>query len=182
MDNNFTRKISVSNPLQIAMIKCLIAGLTNTILALLWGSLLPDFLTVISAGIVGLVGYGLSLLFFILGLRHIGTARTGAYFSMAPFVGAGLAIIFLGESISIQLIVVSVFMGVGIWLHLTENHSHEHGHERLEHEHRHTHDEHHQHKHEAGTSPGEPHSHHHVHEPLVHSHPHFPNIHHRHKH
>ena len=182
IDNSFTRKISAANPLQIAMIKSLIAGLTNTISAFFFGATLPGYLILICAGVVGLVGYGLSLLFFIIGLRDIGTARTGAYFSLAPFVGAGLSIIFLGESLSMQLVVASIFMGLGIWLHLTESHSHIHQHEELEHEHRHIHDEHHQHAHSPADPIGEPHTHRHKHEPLCHAHPHFPDIHHRHRH
>lgn len=182
IDNNLTRKISAANPLQISMIKCLIAGLTNTILAFIFGAVLPNYLIIISAGVVGLVGYGLSLLFFIFGLRYIGTARTGAYFSLAPFVGTGLAIVFLREPITTNLIVASILMGIGIWLHLTEYHSHEHEHEELEHEHRHIHDEHHQHEHLPSDPIGEPHTHWHKHKPLRHAHPHYPDIHHRHKH
>ncbi|MHB1947880.1 MAG: DMT family transporter [Gammaproteobacteria bacterium] len=181
-DNNFTRKISGANPLQIAMIKCLIAGLTNTTFAVIWGALLPGYLFLFAAGFVGLIGYGLSLIFFIFGLRYIGSARTGAYFSLAPFVGAALAIIFLGETISVQLVLASIFMGIGIWLHLTEHHSHEHQHEELEHDHRHSHNEHHRHEHLPTDPKDEPHIHLHKHEPIYHSHPHFPDIHHRHKH
>jgi drug/metabolite transporter (DMT)-like permease len=182
IDNNLTRKISAANPLQIASIKTLIAGLTNTILALALGAALPSILLVVSAGAVGFVGYGLSLLFFIFGLRYIGTARTGAYFSIAPFIGVFLAIIFLSEPATWQLIVASFFMGAGIWLHLTEHHAHDHQHEELEHEHRHIHDEHHQHTHQPTDPSGEPHTHLHQHQPLRHAHPHFPDIHHRHDH
>jgi drug/metabolite transporter (DMT)-like permease len=182
IDNNLTRKISAANPLQIAMIKSLIAGLTNTILAMLWGALLPHYVMILSAGVVGFIGYGLSLLLFILALRHIGTARTSAYFSLAPFVGAALAIIFLGEHISLQLVLAAIFMGIGIWLHLSEYHSHEHQHAEMEHEHRHIHDEHHQHEHNNTDPLGEPHTHWHKHEPLRHAHPHYPDIHHRHDH
>jgi drug/metabolite transporter (DMT)-like permease len=182
IDNNLTRKISAANPLQIAMIKSLIAGLTNTTLAMLWGALLPHYVMFLSAGVVGFVGYGLSLLLFIFALRHIGTARTSAYFSLAPFVGAGLAIIFLKEPISLQLVLAAIFMGIGIWLHLSEYHSHEHQHEEMEHEHRHIHDEHHLHEHLPSDPIGEPHSHLHKHESLRHSHPHYPDIHHRHTH
>ncbi|WP_454780435.1 DMT family transporter [Legionella sp. WA2022007384] len=182
MDNNFTRKISAANPLQIAIIKCLVAGLTNTSIALIYGAILPASVFVFFAGIVGFLGYGLSLLFFILGLRYIGTARTGAYFSLAPFVGAVFAILFLNEAVSIQLILASLFMGYGIWLHVSEFHAHGHQHEEMEHEHRHVHDEHHQHEHQPTDPPGVPHTHWHKHKPLYHSHPHFPDIHHRHKH
>lgn len=182
VDNNLTRKISAANPFQIAMIKSLIAGLTNTTLALIWGAILPGYFMLAAAGVVGLVGYGLSLLFFIFGLRYIGTARTSAYFSLAPFVGAAIAIVFLHEPFTLQLAIASIFMGFGIWLHLTEHHSHEHIHEELVHEHRHSHDEHHQHKHLPTDPLGEPHTHMHKHMPLTHSHPHYPDIHHRHRH
>ncbi|VEB33488.1 drug/transporter permease [Legionella cherrii] len=182
IDNNLTRKISAANPLQIAMIKSLVAGLTNITIAMVFGAILPSSVFIISAGIVGFLGYGVSLLLFILGLRHIGTARTGAYFALAPFVGAGFAIIFLNEPVSVQLLLASLFMGIGIWLHLSEHHSHAHQHEAIEHEHRHTHDEHHQHEHQPTDPPGEPHTHWHQHKPLYHTHPHFPDIHHRHKH
>lgn len=182
MDNNLTRKIAAANPLQIAMLKSFIAGATNTSLALLIDAHLPPYGFILSAQVVGFLGYGLSLLFFILGLRYIGTARTGAYFSLAPFVGAGIAIIFLHEPLTLQLIIASIFMGVGIWLHLTEYHSHAHQHEALEHEHKHVHDEHHQHTHLPTDPIGEPHTHSHRHEPIYHTHPHFPDIHHRHRH
>jgi drug/metabolite transporter (DMT)-like permease len=182
IDNNLTQKISAANPVQIAMIKCLIAGITNTILALCDGAKLPGISLLISAGVIGVFGYGVSLMLFILGLRHIGTARTGAYFSLAPFVGVAVAILFLGEPVSMQLIFAAIFMGMGIWLHLTEYHIHEHEHEELEHEHLHFHDSHHQHEHSPNDPPGEPHCHWHRHKPIRHSHPHYPDIHHRHQH
>lgn len=182
IDNNFTRNISSANPLQIALIKSLFAGLTNTILAFMLGAMLPNYLMLVSAGVVGFLGYGVSLLFFIFGLRYIGAARTGAYFSLAPFVGAGLAIVFLREPISLQLILASIFMGIGIWFHLTEYHAHEHQHEEREHEHRHIHNDHHKHEHLPTEPVSEPHTHLHKHEPLQHAHPHYPDIHHRHKH
>jgi len=182
IDNNLTRKISASDPLQISMIKCLLAGGTNILLALSQGNRLPAFEWVFSAGIIGLLGYGVSLFCFILALRHIGTSRTGAYFSLAPFIGAGLSILCLKEPLSFQFIAASFLMGIGLWLHLTEYHSHPHTHETMEHEHRHVHDEHHQHAHGPHDPPGEPHTHWHRHEKLTHAHRHYPDIHHRHSH
>ncbi|MFG1352888.1 EamA family transporter, partial [Xanthobacter autotrophicus] len=85
------------------------------------------------------------LALFVLALRHLGAARTGAYFSLAPFVGAVLAVVMLGEAISVQLVVAGCLMAVGLWLHLSERHEHPHAHEAMEHEHRHGHDEHHRH-------------------------------------
>lgn len=182
IDNNLTRKISSANPLQISFFKCLIAGLTNTSLAFLYIRELPDIKTCLFASAVGFIGYGLSLVFFVLGLRHIGAARTGAYFSLAPFIGAGIAIALLGDHVSTQFVIASIFMGVGIWLHIIEYHAHKHQHDAMRHSHSHTHDEHHLHKHQPGDPAGEPHSHSHKHLPSTHSHPHFPDIHHQHKH
>lgn len=182
IDNNLTQKVSASNPYQVAAIKGAVAGSVNLTIALLMGAKLPPLLTISGALLVGFVGYGLSLALFVLALRHIGTARTGAYFSLAPFLGAIVSLVLLHESIGAFFLVAAGLMGVGVWLHLTERHEHQHTHERMEHSHQHIHDEHHQHKHEPGVDPTEPHAHTHIHEPLTHSHPHYPDIHHRHGH
>jgi drug/metabolite transporter (DMT)-like permease len=181
-DNNLTRKVSLSDPVQIAMLKGLVAGSVNLVLASAQGAAWPSITTVAAAGVVGLFGYGFSLVLFILALRHIGTARTGAYFSTAPFIGAAIAIVGLGEQLSILFAGAALLMAFGVWLHLTERHEHEHGHERLTHTHRHVHDIHHHHEHGGGEPAGEPHVHLHVHKPLWHHHPHYPDIHHRHEH
>lgn len=182
MDNNVTRNISATDPLKIVAIKSLVAGTTNTTLAFAIGATLPNHMLLGMSALVGFVSYGISLICFILALRHIGTGRTGAYFSLAPFIGAALAVIFLGEPLTTQLVLAGCLMGWGTWLHLTEYHEHEHCHEELAHDHRHIHDEHHQHEHKPGDPKGEPHAHPHVHGPLIHAHPHFPDTHHRHKH
>src|SRR5207244_5206391 len=104
---------------------------------------------------------------------------TGAYFSTAPFVGAVISILLLGDKLTVEFGAAAALMGAGVWLHLTERHDHLHRHEPMEHEHLHYHDEHHQHTHGPNDPPGEPHSHWHRHEELVHSHPHYPDIHHR---
>lgn len=144
------------------------------------GSALPNAVTVAAAGLVGLLGVGVSLVMFILALRHLGSARTGAYYSLAPFMGAVMAIALLGEPLTAKLLIAGALMGIGLWLHLAERHSHEHAHEPLEHEHSHLHDEHHQHNHNGPVT--EPHSHSHRHEPVRHVHPHYPDVHHRHGH
>ena len=182
IDNNLTRKVSAGDPVQIAMLKGLVAGSVNTGLAFALGAKLPTASSLLATGVVGFFGYGVSLTLFVLALRHIGTARTGAYFSIAPFVGAALAVLFLGDKLTIGFGLAAVLMVLGVWLHLTERHEHGHRHEPMEHDHLHTHDEHHQHAHRASALPGEPHSHAHRHEPMIHSHPHYPDIHHRHGH
>jgi drug/metabolite transporter (DMT)-like permease len=183
IDNNLTRKLSSADPVQIAMLKGLVAGAVNLTLALWWrGAGLPSVGAVAAVGVVGFLGYGVSLALFVLALRDLGTARTGAYFSLAPFVGAVLAIIMLGEPLSVQLVVAGGLMGFGLWMHLAEQHEHQHAHEAMEHEHRHRHDAHHQHEHAQSDPSGEPHTHWHRHAPLVHRHPHYPDLHHRHGH
>ena len=182
IDNNLTRRLSAADPMQIALVKGLAAGAANLALAILAGAHLPTPPLIGDAALIGFVGYGLSLVLFVLGLRHLGAARTGAYFSNAPFIGAVLAIAMLGEPLTGRLIAAGVLMAVGLYLHLAEAHEHEHGHEALEHEHRHTHDVHHRHEHNPGDPVGEPHTHRHRHAPLVHKHPHYPDLHHRHGH
>lgn len=182
VDNNLTRRLSAADPVQITLAKGLVAGVVNVALALAAGAHLPSPPAALAAGLVGLAGYGLSLVLFVLALRHLGAARTGAYFSTAPFVGAVLAVALLREPVTWQLGVAGGLMALGVWLHLTEAHAHEHTHEAMAHEHRHVHDAHHQHDHGPDDPPGEPHTHAHRHTPLTHSHAHYPDLHHRHGH
>jgi drug/metabolite transporter (DMT)-like permease len=182
IDNNLTRKLSAADPVQIAMLKGLVAGLANLVLVLSQGAALPGFASLVVTGVVGFFGYGVSLALFVLALRHLGAARAGAYFATAPFVGAVLAVPLLDEAVTLRLVAAGLLMAIGVWLHLAERHAHEHTHEALDHEHRHVHDEHHRHQHSGREPPGEPHSHRHRHVPLTHKHPHFPDLHHRHRH
>lgn len=182
VDNNLTRKVSASDALFIAGIKGLVAGLVNCSLALLLGAKLPQFSVLGPTLIVGFLGYGISLVLFVLALRGLGTARTGAYFSTAPFLGAAIAIVLLGEPVTLTFWAAALLMGLGVWIHLKESHGHEHQHDALKHSHRHVHDEHHQHEHSFEWDGTEPHSHEHEHTPMRHSHAHFPDIHHRHRH
>src|SRR5215469_11016033 len=182
LDNNLTRKVSLADPLQIAMLKGLIAGPFNLILGLAISREAPSLSGVLLTGVVGFVGYGVSLALFVVALRGLGTARTGAYFSTAPFIGSAVAVIVLGEPVTAQLLVAAALMAFGVWLHLTEHHEHEHVHETLVHAHPHVHDIHHQHAHGASDPPGEPHTHSHEHRPMRHAHPHVPDMHHTHRH
>ena len=177
IDNNLTRRVAAGDPVQIAGLKGCIAGTVNLTLAWVAGAHLPGFSTVAMVAVVGFLGYGVSLTLFVAALRHLGTARTGAYFSLAPFIGATLSLLVLGESLTVSFVVAAALMGIGVWLYLTEQHEHQHEHELLEHDHRHVHDAHHLHGHSE-----EPHSHPHIHQGVRHIHPHYPDIHHRHGH
>jgi drug/metabolite transporter (DMT)-like permease len=182
VDNNFTRKIAAGDALQIAAVKGGVAGLVNLGIAFSLHETLPALPSILAAGAIGFAGYGLSLVLFVLALRHLGTARTGAYFSAAPFVGAVVSLLVLRESPGFYFWAAAVLMAIGIVLHLRENHGHAHLHKVQSHAHPHEHDEHHRHTHDAGQSLDEPHTHAHQHQPLKHTHGHFPDIHHRHEH
>jgi drug/metabolite transporter (DMT)-like permease len=185
IDNNLTQKVSAGDPVQIAMLKGLVAGSINTAIAFFLGASWPSGPRVLAALIVGFLSYGVSLVLFVISLRRLGTARTGAYFSTAPFVGALLSLAIFREQLTTVFIVAAGFMAAGVWLHVGERHEHEHRHDILDHDHAHVHDEHHQHTHAADDPPATdptPHTHRHRHEPRVHSHAHYPDIHHRHGH
>lgn len=182
LDNNLTRKVSANDAVMIACLKGLVAAAVNLALALLLGRTLPPLGVVGIAAVIGFFGYGVSLVLFVLALRHLGSARTGAYFSVAPFFGAVLAVLLQGDVLTVQLLAAGILMAAGVWLHLTERHEHLHSHPAQEHSHAHIHDEHHQHSHAPGWDGREPHTHGHAHPPLIHSHPHYPDADHRHRH
>lgn len=181
IDNNLTQKVSLSDASWIASVKGLVAGSVNLVLAFALGATWPPFPNLAGAMVIGFLAYGVSLVLFVVGLRHLGTARTGAYFSVAPFFGALLAIA-MGDALTLPLVVAGALMLLGVWLHLSERHTHTHTHEVLEHVHEHSHDVHHQHAHDFPVAPDTTHSHWHRHETLTHNHAHFPDVHHRHPH
>ena len=184
LDNNFTRKVALADASWVACVKGSVAGTTNLLLAFALGASVPAWPLALAAMAVGFLAYGVSLTLFVVGLRHLGASRAGAYFSVAPFVGAVAAVLLLGESVSWPLVAAAVLMALGVWLHLTEQHGHTHDHAALEHEHSHTHDAHHQHGHGGPSGEAVPlrHAHRHQHTPQRHSHLHFPDAHHRHRH
>lgn len=123
------------------------AGPVNLVLAFQLGATLPPVWSVAAAMVFGLLAYGVSLVLFIVSLRYVGAARAGAYFSVAPFFGALLAVL-MGEAVTVPLVITAALMAAGVWLHLTERHDHIHTHEATTHDHWHRrNDEHHDHEH-----------------------------------
>ena len=181
LDNNLTRKVALTDATWLAAVKGSVAGPINLVLAFALGAQLPAAGSVMAALVLGFFAYGISLVLFIVGMRHVGTARAGAYFSIAPFFGALLALA-LGDAPTWPLAIAGTLMAVGVWLHLTERHGHAHTHEATTHEHSHTHDEHHQHTHEDAVEAGTRHAHLHTHEAMTHAHEHYPDAYHRHEH
>jgi drug/metabolite transporter (DMT)-like permease len=153
LDNNLTRHVSGTDPTWIAMTKGLVAGTTNLVLALLLGSEVPAPSTIALGLLLGFGAFGVSLTLFVVALRLLGTARTGAYFSVAPFVGAVIAVA-LGEPVTGALIAAGMLMGFGVWLHVSEHHEHAHTHPHV------------------GLDQA----------PVAHTHPHYPDTEHRHPH
>ena len=182
IDNNLTRKVSLTDASFVAMVKGLAAGATNLLLVLGLGAAWPSLPHIAAAALLGFASYGVSLVLFVLALRHLGSARTGAYFSVAPFFGALLAVAVFGEALAPPLLVAGALMAVGVWLHLSERHGHEHAHEATEHTHAHEHDEHHLHEHADVVVPGMAHTHAHRHVAMTHHHDHYPDAHHGHTH
>ena len=172
IDNNLTRKIALTDATFIAMIKGIVAGVVNVMIAWTLGATFPSFQVIVGA----------SLVLFVVALRHLGAARTGAYFSIAPFAGAMISFVLLGETVTVTLVLAGLLMGTGVWLHLTERHDHAHAHDALEHTHEHVHDEHHQHEHDNLVREETRHTHQHGHDPISHAHPHYPDAHHGHRH
>lgn len=182
IDNNLTRMIALTDATWLAAVKGGIAGPVNLALAFLLGASIPSAWSIAAAMGVGLFAYGVSLVLFIIALRHVGTARAGAYFSVAPFFGAVLALA-LGEAVTLPLVVAALLMALGVWLHLTERHEHEHTHVAIMHDHWHRHDDgHHDHEHDHSVVVGVGHRHEHSHEAVTHTHVHYPDAHHRHDH
>ncbi len=182
LDNNLTQRLADKDPVLIAAIKGLVGGTVNASLAVALGQTFPSAVPFLAALCVGLCGYGVSLVLFVVSLGRIGTARTIGVFATAPFVGACLSLLLLGEAPSLSLFLAAMVLVVGLIIALGGHHAHGHVHEAAVHAHRHHHDEYHQHHHAGSEADDEPHRHTHSHDPLEHTHPHYPDTHHRHGH
>ncbi|MEO6247094.1 MAG: DMT family transporter [Sphingomicrobium sp.] len=120
VDNNCTSKISHVDAVTLAAIKGMVAGVVNVALALATGAKLPLPRLIAGSATIGFFGYGLSLVLFVFALREIGAARTGAYFSTAPFIGAVIGIVALKEPMSLSIAAAAGLMAIGVWLHISE--------------------------------------------------------------
>jgi drug/metabolite transporter (DMT)-like permease len=186
IDNNLARRIASSNAIAISGIKGIVAASIAMLLALAVHDPRPSAASFGLGALLGLVGYGCSLVLYMRALRVLGTARTGAYFATAPFAGAILALAFGHAPFGARLALAGALMALGVWLHASEHHEHEHVHPAEEHEHWHAHDdEHHLHAHaelDGAAAYATPHAHVHTHERTAHVHAHTPDEEHRHTH
>jgi drug/metabolite transporter (DMT)-like permease len=180
LDNNVSQRLSLRDPVAVARWKSLAAGATSLALAALVREPLPALRASAAALATGCLGYGLSLVLYLVASRHLGAARQAALFATAPFFGAAVAVVALGEAPTARHGIAAVLVAAGLWAVIRARHGHLHAHAAFEHEHAHEHDEHHAHEH--GELVRGPHSHRHVHAPLVHDHAHASDAHHRHEH
>ncbi|MES2206853.1 MAG: DMT family transporter [Pseudomonadota bacterium] len=125
IDSNLMCKISGCDVIKIAIIKGLASGLINLLIALAIGNNLPRFQHAFAASALGFCGYGLSFMMFIMALRHQGVARTGAYFSVAPFVSTLISFVLLNDTLSSLFGIAAIVMAAGIGLMLTEKSSYQ---------------------------------------------------------
>ncbi|OQA58505.1 MAG: EamA-like transporter family protein [Euryarchaeota archaeon ADurb.Bin294] len=182
LDNNFTRVISGKEPAQIVMIKGFVAGIFSICLGYAIGEPAPSLTIIPAVLLIGCLGYGVSIFFVIRAMRVLGSARTGALFATAPFIGLSLSLPLPGENPGLQILLSLPLMAAGAWLIATEEHSHRHIHVSSRHEHRHSHEDgHHNHDHDPAMK-GVVHAHTHEHEQIAHVHPHTPDLHHFHDH
>ena len=181
IDNNLTRQISEKSPVQITIIKGLLAGAVSLSIALILKMKIPFDINVLYALLLGAFSYGISLVFFIKALKGLGASRTGTFFSMGPFVGALVSLVIFRNWNEWIILPAFLFMAAGIWFIFNERHVHTHLHPAVTHTHSHKHDDmHHLHEHLQEIKGA--HTHAHTHPELSHAHVHWPDTHHRHVH
>jgi drug/metabolite transporter (DMT)-like permease len=183
VDNTVSRKLADIDPLVVVAGKGFLGASAAMVGALVLRHAWPNPINTLTLLLVGALGFGFSLVLYLRAQRIIGAMRTASVFSVAPFIGSGVALAMGATWPGWHFAIAVIFIAMGVWLHASERHEHAHTHEVLEHEHQHTHDDgHHIHTHEPGYADAEPHSHMHYHGPQTHHHPHSEDIHHRHSH
>lgn len=182
LDNNLTALIDGLTPAGVTLWKGLAAGIVNLVLGLALEPFSASPGAIGRALLLGGISYGASLACYISAAQQLGATRAQTLFASAPFIGAGLAALFLGERIGAREAIAAAIFGASVFALLRARHEHWHEHEAIEHVHSHRHDDgHHFHGHE-GLDASVRHTHRHEHEAFEHAGSHWPDLHHRHKH
>ena len=181
LENNCTRMLSRCSSVQITTIKGIFSGLGSLIVAFCAGESLPGLRWIPAILLLGFVAYGLSINFYIKAQKELGAAKTGDWYSIAPFLGVVFGIVLLGERpdgrffLGLGLMVLATLLMVfdTISLQHTHEHAHTHCHEHRHgdqlHTHEHTHIHAHTHVHGADEA-----THDHQHAVIEnHDHPHL---------
>jgi drug/metabolite transporter (DMT)-like permease len=182
IDNHCTALIDALTPARTTLVKGIVAGAINLLLA---AGLTPQVPTLrqAAAGLaIGAACYGLSLVLYIRAAQQLGAVRAQATFATAPFFGVGLAALLFGEGLSLVATVAMAIAALSVFLLLRDQHAHTHRHAALSHTHEHAHDDGHHHHAHDGVPPSRRHTHAHAHEAVEHAHRHAPDLHHRHEH
>lgn len=113
LENNCTKKISEKSTYQIVTLKGIFSGLGSLFIGLLLKERIINYKYIFLAMILGFVAYGLSIFLYVRAQRDLGAAKTSAYYSVAPFVGAFLAFIINGERPDEKFLLALIFMIIG---------------------------------------------------------------------
>ena len=182
LDNHLTARIDGVTPASSTFWKGAVAGATNLALGLALAPFAGGVATLAGGLCVGALSYGASVALYIASAQKLGATRAQAIFAVAPFAGAALSWLVLGEAITAAQAAAAALLAASIAVLLRSQHEHEHVHDEIEHVHDHRHDDgHHTHSH-AEFARDARHSHWHRHEAIAHAHPHWPDLHHRHDH
>ena len=116
LENNCTRMLSHSDPLEIVVVKGLCSGAGSVIIGLVVGETFPVVRDILLILILGFVAYGLSIYFYVYAQRDIGAAKTSAYYAVAPFIGVMLSMIIFREMPGIMFFIALGIMILGTWM------------------------------------------------------------------
>ena len=121
-ENNCTRMMSASDPLEIVVIKGFGSGLGALFVSFLLGESLPAPSMILPALLLGFVAYGLSIFFYVYAQRTLGAARTSAYYALAPFIGVALSFLFFRDLPGLSFYLALALMMVGTYFAATDAH------------------------------------------------------------
>lgn len=116
LENNCTRVLSEKDPLQIVIIKGFGSGIGSLLIAFAIGNTIPRIADILCIMVLGFVAYGLSIFFYVHAQRHLGAARTSAYYAISPFVGGVLSLVLYHQLPSIVFVIAVLIMAVGVGL------------------------------------------------------------------
>jgi drug/metabolite transporter (DMT)-like permease len=160
IDNGLSAKLTDIDARITVFWKSAIGAALSLLVGLAFRESTGSVQTVVLIVAVGAIGYGASLVCYLIAQRYFGVARTASVFAAAPFIGALTAIAARDRGFGFMTGAAMLLMLVGVVLHATERHAHMHRHDDL----------HHSHEHEPPVT-GE-HTHEHVHREFVHAHEH----------
>ena len=120
-ENNFTRKLSVKDPLEIVIVKGFGSGLGSLLLAFIVKQTVTNVVYIIATLALGFVAYGLSIFLYVYAQRYLGAAKTSTYYAIAPFIGVVLSFIILFEVPTASFFIALFIMIIGTYFASTES-------------------------------------------------------------